>query len=444
MNRRVKKAYDKAMDYYEKGKINKALELCEEILSEGLDNAPVLNFKGLLLYQKGNLNEAITVWKINEDLNNDEIARNYIRDSEADEKRLELYKQGEKALKQLNIERALELFKICLESDFNTIKVNTGIGICYQKKGDFYKAKEYVDKALRIDQSAVTAKIIQKELKENGIYSEAKNSSKGFLIGVTSLFVVIAIVAGGYLVFAKFKNKDFSGIIEQVKNIGTKQEKDSKTVEEKENTTEESKDFIEIKESAAQEKDQESQDAKAEEIVKEGPQSKTLDTEKLKTLISSNDLDGVYEQLKDVKAEAVSSEGAEIYNKAIKLMKNEGVLKFYDYGLWYFNQGNYNDAEISLDKAYTYCEGNSYKEHVLFYRASNSLKKAEDKIALKRYEEYYSQYPKGVYTEEALYQLALLTNFADKEKSKKYANTLMNNFPRSIYVNDKLATIARS
>ena len=86
MNKKVKKAYDKAMDYYEKGKINKALEICEEILLEGLDNPVVLNFKGLLLYQKGNLNEAITVWKINKDLNNDDIAKNYIKDAIADER----------------------------------------------------------------------------------------------------------------------------------------------------------------------------------------------------------------------------------------------------------------------------------------------------------------------------------------------------------------------
>ena len=423
MNKRAKKAYDKAMDYYEKGKISKALEICEEILSEGLDNAPVLNFKGLLLYQKGNLNDAVTTWKINEDLNNDKVARNYIRDSEVDEKRIELYKQGERALKQLNIDKALELFKICAESDFNAIKVNTGLGICYQKKGDFYRAKKYVDKALGIDQNAVTAKIIEKELKENGVYSETKNSSNGFLIGVTSLFVVIAIIAGGYLVMAKFKNKDFSQIIEKAKNGGILKESTTSTVEEKE---------------------QENQEIKPEEVVNQEPESKKIDTEKLKTLIANNDLDGVYDQLKNVKPESVSSEDSEIYNKAIKLMKSDGVLKFYDYGLWYFNKGNYNDAGISLDKAYTYCEGNSYKEHVLFYRASNSLKKADNNNALKQYEDYYSQYPKGVYTDEALYQLALLTNSADKEKSKKYANTLINNFPRSIYVNDKIAGIARS
>ena len=428
MNKKAKKAYNKAMDYYEKGKINKALETCEEILSEGLDNSTVLNFKGLLLYQKGNLNEAVTVWKINQDLNNDEIARNYIIDSQADEKRLELYKQGEMALKQSNIDTALELFMRCAESDFNAIKVNTGIGMCYQKKSDLYRAKEYIDKALGIDESAAIASIIQKELKENGVYLETEKSSNGFLIGVTSLLVVVAIAAGGYLVMAKFKNKDFSQVIEQVNSVVAKED-NSKTVENKE-----------VKESA----EQEDQVDKPVDTAKEEPQNKKLDVEKLKTLMVSSDLDGVYEQLKNVKAESVSNEDSELYNKAIKLMKNEGTSKFYDYALWYFNQGNYTDAGISFDKAYTYCEGNAYKEHVLFYRASNSLKKADEKTALKQYEEYYSKYPKGVYTEESLYELALLTNSIDKEKSKKYANTLMNNFPQSIYVNDKLAGIARS
>jgi tetratricopeptide (TPR) repeat protein len=430
MNKKAQKAYDKAMDYYEKGKINKALEICEEILSEGLDNAPVLNFKGLLLYQKGSLSEAVTVWKINQDINNDEIARSYIKDSEVDEKRLDLYKQGERALKQLNIDRALELFKICAESDFNAIKVNTGIGMCYQKKGDFYTAKEYIDKALRIDESAITAKIIEKELKENGIYLESSNSSKGALIVITSLVIIAALAVGGYMVVTKLKNKDTSQVVNGINNVQASEEQKDKTQEENKDTE--------------KEKTQEVQTGNLEGTVKEETQNKKLDTEKLKALVSANDFEGIYEELKNVKAESVSNQDSEVYNKAVKIMKNEGASKFYDYGLWYFNQGNYKDAGISLEKAYTYCEGNAYKEHILFYRASNSLKKRDEKNALKQYEEYYSKYSKGVYTDEALYQLALLTNADDKAKSKKYASTLMNNFPSSIYANDKIATIARS
>jgi len=430
MNKKAEKAYAKAMDYYEKGKINKALEICEEVLLEGLDNPVVLNFKGLLLYQKGNLNEAITVWKINEDFNNDDIAKNYIKDAIADERRLDLYKQGEQALKQFKIDKALELFKICSESDFNAIKVNTGIAICYQKKGDLYKAKEYVDKALSIDQNAITAKIIKKELKEDGVDLDSQNSSKGFLIGITILFLVLAIVAGGYLIMSKVKAKNLANNIEETK--------DNELLEEKSSTVDDSK------ETEVQETSKVNSETTSEEIVKKDPKSTNFDKDKLKTLMESKDLAGVYEQLKNVKAESISSEDTEVYNKAVDLMKSEGVSKFYEYGLWYFNQSNYLDARISFDKAYTYCEGNSLKEHIVFYRASATYKQQDNQTALAQYEEYYNQYPKGIYVQEALYQLTLLSNSVDKEKSKTYANILINNFPNSIYINDNIASILRS
>jgi tetratricopeptide (TPR) repeat protein len=430
MNKKARKAYNKAMDYYEKGKINKALEICEDVLLEGLDNPAVLNFKGLLLYQKGNLTEAITVWEINKDLNNDGIAKKYIKDAMADERRLDLYKQGEQALRQLKIDKALDLFKRCLESDFNAIKVNTGIAMCYQKKGDLYKAKEYLDKVLSIDQNAITAKIVEKKLKEDGIYLGSQNSSKGFLIGITILFVGVAIVAGGYLIISKVNEKNLVNNIEEIKN--------NKVIEEKNSITDDSKET----------EDQENSDVNPETIsdgiAKEEPEVINLDKEKLKTLITSNDLDGVYEQLKNVKEESISSEDAEVYKQAVDLMKNQGVSKFYEYGLWYFNKNNYSDAKISFDKAYTYSEGNSLKEHILFYRASNSLKESDNQAALVQYEEYYNYYPRGVYVQEALYELAVLSNSVDKEKSKTYANALINNFPNSIYVNDNIVGIVRS
>ena len=430
MNKKARKAYNKAMDYYEKGKINKALEICEDVLFEGLNNSAVLNFKGLLLYQKGNLTEAIIVWQINKDLNNDSIAKNYIKDAMADERRLDLYKQGEQALRQLKIDKALDLFKRCSESDFNAIKVNTGIAMCYQKKGDLYKAKEYLDKALSIDQNAITAKTVEKKLKEDGIYLESQNSSKGFLIIITILFLVVAIIAGGYLIISKVKAKNLVNDIEETK--------DNKVLEEKSNTKDDSKEIEE------QEKAEKNHETISEEIAKEEPGIINLDKEKLKTLIASNDLDGVYEQLKNVKEKSISSEDDEVYKQAVDLIKNQGVSKFYEYGLWYFNKNNYSDAKISFDKAYTYSEGNSLKEHILFYRASNSLKQLDNQTALVQYEEYYNQYPSGVYAQEALYELAVLSNYLDKEKSKNYANALINNFPNSIYINDNIVGIVRS
>jgi tetratricopeptide (TPR) repeat protein len=427
MNKRAKKTFDKAINFYEKGKIDRALELCEEVLSEGLDNPIVLNFKGLLLYQKGNLNEAVTVWRINKELNNNYTAKNYIKDVIADEKRLELYKQGEQALKQLKIDKALELFNMCAESDFNSIKVNTGIAMCYQKKGQFYMAMEYVDKALNIDQSAVAARAVEKELKKDGIYSKVKNSSRSFLIGITTLFLIFSVAAGGYLVKLKFNNKNLSNSIENKNN--KELEENSINQENKRNEVEEN---IEINSGDT-----------TNEILKEKSQNMSFDKEKLKTLIANNDLEGIYQQLKNVKEESISDEDSAVYKNAIDVMKDQGASKFYEDGLSSFKQQNYSDAKVSFDKAYTYCEGSSLKEHILFYRASNSYK-GSDNNALEQYEEYYNEYPNGVYVQEALYELALLSNSIDKEKSKDYANTLINNFPDSIYINDNIVSISRS
>ncbi|CAH0435011.1 Conserved hypothetical protein [Clostridium neonatale] len=134
MEKKSRKLYEKAMSLYEQGKIDNALDICELALSEELNNSSILNFKGMLLYQKGRLNEAITVWKLNKELNNDTIASNYIKDAQSDFERLDLYERSEEALKKLNIELALELLSRCALSDFNSIKVNTGLAICYQKR----------------------------------------------------------------------------------------------------------------------------------------------------------------------------------------------------------------------------------------------------------------------------------------------------------------------
>lgn len=428
MNKKAKKAYDKAMDCYERGKINRALELCEDALSEGLDNSVVLNFKGLLLYQKGNLNEAITVWKINKEINGDNVAENYIRDAAMDEKRLVLYKQAEQALKQLKIDMALESFKRCAESDFNCIKVNTGIALCYQKKGDFYRAKEYVENVLSIDSDAITAKIIEKELGDNGIYLDSKKDSKNFLIRIIVIFVVIVIGIGGYLLMWKFRS------INQVNNV--EQTKDNE-IQLQDSTNNENKKLD------VQEKILTNSNTKSDEKPEEQMQGINFNKEKLKILISNKDLDGIYEQLKSVKESSINVEDKELYKNAIGLMENEGVSKFYEYGLEDFNKGNYLKAKDELDKAYNYCQGNDLKEHILFYRASNSYNLSENDTAMGQFEEYYNQYPNGVYIQEALYDLTLLSNQVDEQKGKKYANILIKNFPDSIYANDNIKNIAR-
>ncbi|OOM11284.1 tetratricopeptide repeat protein [Clostridium saccharobutylicum] len=412
MNKKSKKIYDKAIDYFEKGKINKALEICELELSKSLQNSNMLNLKGLLLYEKGDLNEAITVWTINKDINKNVIAKNYIKNAQGDKKRLELYKEGEKALKQLKIDKALELFKTCSESDFNAIKVNTGLGLCYQKKGNFLKAKEYIDKALKLDENAITANVVKKELEEANLYYEAKKSSKKVIIILVVLFIIAGLGISAYLTIEK----------KQVKN---------KMIEEHQNNSE----------PQVEKNTESSSEIKSQQNNKDILNLKTFDKEKMKTLIEENDLDGIYDEVDNVKEESLSDDNTEIYKQAINVLKSDGVSKFYEYGLWYFNQENYDNAKNQLDKAYKYCEGNSLKEHIIFYRASTASKQSDNKSALSQYEDYYNQYPDGAYIEGVLYELSLLSNSENKEKSKNYANELVTKYPNSVYINNQIKDI---
>ena len=113
------KLYIEATSLYEKGYIDKALEKCEEGIAEDMKNSVILNLKGLLLYLKGDLNGAVTVWKINSDFNDDTTAKNYIKDSKEDEKRLVLYKNAEKLIRDIHIDEAINK---CREN-FNNIKI---------------------------------------------------------------------------------------------------------------------------------------------------------------------------------------------------------------------------------------------------------------------------------------------------------------------------------
>ncbi len=433
MDKKSKKAYDKAMMYYEKGKINKALDVCESALSENLKNSAVLNFKGLLLYQKGELNEAITVWKINKDFNNDSMAKNYINDAKADEFRLQLYKEGEKQLKQFNIDKAIDIFKKCSESDFNAIKVSTALGLCYQKKGNFKLAKVYVDKALSIDENAITAKTLKKELLEAGVYEIEKKSHKNLLIPVCLLLIILIIISSGYIGWKKVKENSIASnnIEKPVSDEASKGQSDAENA----NLNDE------VKENLEEDSNKEKADEEESSLQEN---KKYFDLDKLQQLIQNNDFEGIYDEITGIKEEDVKPEDKWIYRQSIDLLKGQGIQNFYNNGLAFFNQKNYENAIVELNKAHDYCEESYLKEHILFYLGSSESQKGDNSNAIKTYEEYYNEYPKGVYAQGVIYELALLNSSVDIEKSKFYANTLINEFPGSIYINDYIVNILNS
>lgn len=419
------KQYNKAMNFYNNGQMNRALEICENILANDLSCSEVLNLKGLMLYQKGLLKEAKIVWKLNYDINNDSVAKKYIEDCKSDDKRIEKYKDAEYNLKNMNIDKAMMLFRECMESEFNSIKVNTGIAMCYMRKGDNYRAKEFIDKALHIDNEAVTANALKKDLINLGLYSNENRVSKKVLSVITVLFIIGAICVGGYSIYTKVS---LNNSISKDSSLNTEEDikKDESLGSDSNKDTNDS--------------DQEDQNLENEQADKK---EAIFNNENVALLLKNKDVDKLYDEINMVNKETLSGQDLELYNNAIELLRTNGVSKFYEYGVWYFNNGNYNSAKVELEKAYKYCDKSDLKEHIVFYKGSTASQLGDNSEALKLYKEYYSLYPKGAYIEGVLYELALLTNTTNKNMGKEYARELVNNYPNSLYINDYIRDIVK-
>ena len=435
MDKKSQKAYEKAMSLYESGEIDKALNVCENALSEELNNSSFLNFKGLLLYQQGKLNEAITVWKLNEKFNKDVTASKYIKDSEKDFERLNAYRDGEKALRNLNIDLAFSLFSTCALSDFNLIKVNIGLATCYQKRGNYDKALQHIDRVLQIDKNCEEAIRLKKEILEFSNSKPKKSTSKKKLTFITSIFIIIVLCVVGYAIYMRITNEHiFNNAIATLLNDNEKKDNNNVNDNKVKNEPEKKPD------EESQKEDKKSEDTQAEK-PKEENDSKVFNKDKVQKLFSSNDIDGLCDELKGINKEDISSDDMYIYRQAVDLINEKVVVDYYNKGLEYYNEKKYEEAEVQFDRAYNFCQNNSYKEHILFYRGNNLMQLSKTEEAVKQYEEYYNEYPKGVYSEGVLYELILLYSNADKDKSRKYANELVNNFPKSIYINDNVKSV---
>lgn len=398
------KKYDKAINYFQRGDLENCLKICESMLSEDLQNSELLNLKGLVLYQRGELDNAISIWKLNYEINNDFKSKTYIEDCEYDKERLGLFKKGEKELKKGNIDGAIRLFTQCSDSDFNNIKVNTGLALCYEKKGDYYNSKKYVDKALLLDKNAITANKIKDTLVKSNLQLYKGGKRKSYVV----IFAVLVVLfSSGYFLFnrLKFSNKTENGEVTQNTDKVEKEDK------------------IEM-----QSKDDESDELK-----------NIFDSSKVTTLINNNDFNGLYNELKN--NNYIKNSDRDIFNKAKSVLKKEGVQKFYEDGLAYYNEERYQAASNEFQKAYEYSQGNDLNEHIIFYLGSSLLNGEKANSALKFYEEYDKNYPQGSYIEGVLYQLSLLNSSNNIEKSKEYANKLISNYPNSMYINDLLLNI---
>lgn len=424
-NKKKNKYYIKAIKYFDIGEFEKALKMCEEGIAENLKNSATLNLKGLLLYLKGDLKGAVATWKINSDFNDDDMAKAYISDSKKDKEKIGFFKEGEVFLARLMLDKAIEKFKSCTESDFNSIKVNTCLAICYIKKGEYPIASAHVSKALSIDKNYVQAIHLAKELEEfSGVKLEIrkKDYSKQILIALV-LTALIAIGAFSGVSLISQKNSDTFEVTQNSEN----QEQTSDNIDEQKN----------------EDKIVEESTKTVNEATKTGETNKepVVTINDISVALANENYDDLYTKIKIINKDSLNDKEKTIYLKAEEVLSEGGVKAFYQKGFSFYKNKDYVKASEYFKKGYEYGKKSYLYPDIVFFSAALADKTKNNSEAIKLYTDYYTNYKNGDYFEETLYNLAMLYKDIDVSKSLIYANELKYDHPGSIYNNENISKL---
>ncbi|MDT8715858.1 tetratricopeptide repeat protein [Clostridium sp. 19966] len=405
------KYYKKATSLYNKGEIDKAIKLCEKIISMDLKNSAVLNLKGLLLYLKGDIEDAESLWKINKYYNNDKVSQKYLQGVEKDRLKLDMYNQSLQLITELRINEAVLLLETCRESDFNLINVCNTLAACYIKQGKYQEAEENINKVFSIDIKNKEALSTKKILIEYGIL---KKNNKNFKI-LSAAFISCVLIIGIYGYY----------------NILNKSSLNSKNNKAISNTV------------SVPEKQKVSEPAKSSTNNSANTSLNTANTnvqdqfpsDKLKDAVNKNSFDDIYDIVKQYKDYSGNEDNKILINQSISLLQQSGSKYFYDTAREKHKANQYEAAISYYNKCLEYNQDENIKPDLIFmiadcYKNLNNIDKAT---------EFYDQYLKfnsqNGYQETALYEMVLIYKDRDKEKAKAYAESLINKYPKSIYNN---------
>lgn len=410
--------YTKALNKYNSGYIDNALELCEESISLSVNNASAINLKGLLLYLKGDLQGSRKIWKMNSQINKDKIASRYLEDTLQDEKRLKLYNEALELINNLNINEAYVKLKECAESDFNSINVNNHLALCHIKKGNYEMALQYLDKVMQIDKKNNFALMQRKSLKR---YASNHESISKYKIPIILSSIIIILGVGIFLRFFNNNNKISSYRQDNIK-IDKNKSNELKEVPTKENVESNSNTDNKILE---------------ETIVKEEKFSQSH----LKELMNKKDFENLSTYMEKWNNKNLSINDKVLYSKAEDFMEKEGALYFYNKGHEYLKGKNYKEAKLFLEKTQKIGDKAYFLPDTIYMLGIVHENVEDIEKAMFYYNLYYNKYPNGVYEEVVLYKLALLFKNVDIDKSKEYASILTNRFNDSMYNNSLIEEI---
>lgn len=430
-----RKLYIRALNKYQNGFIDEAIDICEEVISISIKNKAAINLKGLLYYFKGNLEGSKSLWKLNYEVNNDEVARKYLQNIKEDENRFVLYTKAIALIKELKVKNALELLIKCRESDYNCINVNNAMATCYISMGDYSNAIKNVNRVFELDKNNETSNNNKKMLIKNGVsrkeFNKKNNSSKRLIVSVASLFICVIIGITGTTKFKQY----LSGKNKQAANLtSTSSLEDNKEKIIKDNLNEKDIDKLNNSQNINLDKKDTSNTAIPSQQPNKQPEKVAPSKKSIENSTQNSKVNQKTNENSVVKNNVKNNTASE----------KEGVKYFYNQGKYELKTNiNFNKAIDNLSKAYNYGEKEYLYPHVVYLLGTAYEGKKDYKNASKYYLEYMNKFSKGNYTEEVLYRLAIMNKETNMDSAKQYAEKLASTYPNSQYNNSIIQSIIK-
>lgn len=412
-----KKLYIKALEKYNNGYIDKAIELSEESISLDIKNAAAINLKGLLYYLKGDLDTCQRLWKMNYQLNKDRVSERYLSDSKKDSERQRLCCEALELIKELKINDALGILEQCSQSDYNYINVNNYIAICYINKGDYDRALSYIDRVLKVDKNNDIAKENKKNLKKFGIISTEIDTKKGvYILGGIACILAFSLATTSFV-----KHYNINKFSMNANNL--------KSIIKSSNILKDANKSIEKK------SDVEKSNVVKNNTTTDKQEVRIFSGDNLKKDIENKNFENIYDEYTKWKDKNLTINDKLIVAKAYELLIQEGINYFYNKGSEYINAKNYLEAKEYLLKAYTLGEQSYLYPHIVYMLGSSYELSGDAESAIKYYTQYDQKFSNGDYEETVLYNLITIYKDVDKGKAKIYSQKLIDKYPNSIYNN---------
>lgn len=451
------KKLDKATKYYENKKYKEALKLCDKILAKDYNNEKALELEGEILYKLDRTDEAILNWKINSEYNNNPTAKMRLEDIDKSTK--------DQALSFDNLNAVSSTPEDEIEDVINpsahkiqdiTEEVTTNLNISEEVSSENpAETVEDVEKVkvntTPLDKDEITT--MDKFNKDDSIISN--EDTKEYVIDESKNISNYDVKSDNDSIDTTTESVD-DNISNNIENEvhSSKFDDTNKSESQSTNTTKTSSSkgkksaiiavcalivvvatYASVKHFSSNDSTPQAEQSQSQEQKQEVPANLKMDLDKA---IESKDINTLYTLLNKTPANKVPADAKDSYDKALDMIKKDGVEKYYNDGLNAYKDKKFDVALDDLLKAYKYCGGTYLEPHVLYFLGSteNSLDKKDD--AAKYFKEYLDKYPHSdLYTAEILYNLCLYYNDkGDKAQAKKYAQHLEDSYPSSPYYND--------